>query len=285
MVFAIFPDSKSVVLYRLPAEINDAGRRRYALPSREDLARFGVDGAIEPSWDGETVSGSFLDSHVTKDLPTSDRSDDEASLEVVSRREAIDLLELDDFWGMNRAFHIADWDRRTRYCGQCGEPTERDNEEIAKVCPACNSRYYPQIAPAVIMAVVKDGTLLLAHNRRHPGRMFSVLAGFVEVGETLEHAVSREVFEESGVLLSNVEYFSSQPWPFPNSLMVAFTAAYAGGTVRPDRDEIDEIGWFAPEDIPDEIPGRYSVARTLIEWFVGEYGSPDDLRRIITRSH
>ncbi|MCG8481588.1 MAG: NAD(+) diphosphatase [Spirochaetales bacterium] len=238
---------------------------------------------IEPWWDGETVVGTFLDAHLLRSRLASEASDEGASsLEVVGRREAIDLLEPDDFWSMNHAFHLADWDRRTRFCGRCGEPTERDDDEIAKVCPACDSRYYPQIAPAVIMAVVKDGTLLLAHNRRHPGRLFSVLAGFVEVGETLEHAVSREVFEEAGVLVRDIEYFSSQPWPFPNSLMVAFTAEYAGGTIRPDRDEIEEIGWFTPQEIPDEIPGRYSVARSLIEWFVGEYGTSEDLRRIIT---
>ena len=280
-------------------------RTHYVLPSADRLRALGL--AIPDGlWGyaergGEPVSGLFLDAARLEHLlavqgtsvagdgrrsapglpPGGDASASHEQLTVVGRRQAADLMEIDDYWHMNRAFHLADWDRRTRFCGSCAAPMERSDVEISKVCPSCGLLSYPQIAPAVIMAVVHDGKILLAHNRRHPGHMFSVLAGFVEAGETLEHAVSREVHEESGVLVRNIEYFSSQPWPFPNSLMVAFTAEYAGGNLRPDDDEIDEMGWFAPADIPAEIPSSYSVARRLIEWFVTEYGTTDDLNRIL----
>jgi NAD+ diphosphatase len=105
----------------------------------------------------------------------------------------------------------------------------------------------------------------------------------VEAGETLEHAVSREVFEESGILVRNITYFSSQPWPFPSSLMIAFTAEYAGGELTPEPGEIDDLDWYTPDTLPDEIPSTYSIARRLIEWFVSEYGTENDLQRLLER--
>lgn len=131
------------------------------------------------------------------------------------------------------------------------------------------------------MAVVRDGKLLMVHNSRHPDNLYSVVAGFVEPGETLEHAVSREVREESGVEIRNISYFSSQPWPFPNSLMIAFTADYNGGDLLPQEEEVDDIGWFGPGELPGEIPNPYSIARRLIEWFVSTYGTNDDLKRLL----
>ena len=290
MLLAVFPDNKSVLLrrhgssdgatihhtnYHIPSakELNDEAVR---IPT--DLWEFAVRGE-------DVVGGVFVErSRLDHMLARTRLRGDGAAFEIVGRRQAADLLDIDDYWAMNRAFHLADWDRNTRFCGACATPLERISGEIAKMCPSCGGRSYPQISPAVIMAVVQDGKLLMAHSPRHPADLYSVLAGFVEAGETLEHAVSREVYEESGVLVRNITYFSSQPWPFPNSLMIAFTAEYAGGELTPEKGEIDDIGWYSPDQLPTEVPSTYSVARRLIEWFVSEYGTGDDLQRLLERS-
>ena len=140
-------------------------------------------------------------------------------------------------------------------------------DERAKLCPACGLVSFPRVAPAIIVAVVRDGTILLARARRFPTVMYSVIAGFVEPGESLEQCVHREVREEVGVAVRGLRYFASQPWPFPHSLMVAFTAQHAGGEIRVDEREITEAGWYPPDRLP-RIPDSISVARRLIDWFV-----------------
>jgi NAD+ diphosphatase len=289
MLIAVFPDNRSVLLRKHGSSAQDAEHHgRYHIPSVEELTAEGL--AIpENLWEmamrgDDVVSGVFLErSRLEHLLARTRMRGDGISFEVVGRREAADLLDIDDYWAMNRAFHLAHWDRNTLFCGSCATPMERTTGEIAKSCPSCGGRSYPQISPAVIMAVINEGKLLMAHSRRHPGKLYSVLAGFVEAGETLERAVSREIYEESGVLVRNVTYFSSQPWPFPNSLMIAFTAEYAGGELRPEATEIDDLGWFSPDALPPELPSTYSVARRLIEWFVSEYGSENDLQSLLER--
>ncbi|MBN1106030.1 MAG: NAD(+) diphosphatase [Deltaproteobacteria bacterium] len=165
------------------------------------------------------------------------------------------------------ANQLVRWNRNHRHCGRCGNPTEKKTDERARVCPQCGCVAYPRISPAIIVAVVKDHQILLANSQRFPGKFYSVLAGFVEPGETLEACVKREVFEEVGVSLKNIRYFGSQPWPFPDSLMIAFTAEYEGGTIRIDPSEITEAGWFRADGLP-AVPPRISIARHLIDWFV-----------------
>ena len=126
---------------------------------------------------------------------------------------------------------------------------------------------FPRISPAVIVLVEKDGQVLLARAQRFTADFYSVLAGFVEPGETLEETVHREIEEEVGIKVRNVRYFGSQPWPFPDSLMIGFTAAYLSGEIRIDKTEIIEAGWFDPEKLPT-IPGKSSIARQLIDWFI-----------------
>jgi len=167
------------------------------------------------------------------------------------------------------ALQIAQWDRGHRYCGRCGHPTRDKSDERAKICTACQAVVFPRISPAVIMAVLKGDRILLGRsNRFKHTRMFSVLAGYAEVGETLEACVRREVKEEVGIDVKNIRYFGSQPWHYSSSLMIGFTAEYAGGEITPDRAEIAEAGWFAADDLP-EIPGWGSIARQLIDWFAG----------------
>lgn len=188
----------------------------------------------------------------------------------VNRRSSFRRLSNHSFWISARGYQLARWDRESRFCGRCGSPQERATEELGKVCPNCGQREYPRIAPAMIVAVVSRGRLLMAHATKHREGLFSVLAGFVEPGESLEECVAREVREESGVELAEINYFASQSWPFPYSLMVAFTATAATEEITIDDEEIGEAGWFTPEEMLElpEIPGAVSVSRRLIDWFV-----------------
>jgi len=180
--------------------------------------------------------------------------------------------QLDDtFFSLaGRAVQIVAWDRTHQFCGQCGAPTEVVPTERARRCPRCGLTGYPRLSPAIIIAVVRqtaDGPrLLLARNHRFPAGRYSVVAGFVEPGETLEECASREVGEEVGIQIKNVRYFGSQPWPFPNSLMIGFTAEYAGGEFNLGASEIADAGWFAADALPG-LPPKMSIARRLIDWF------------------
>jgi len=185
-------------------------------------------------------------------------------------RSVYGKLDEDVFWLATRAVQIVDWDRTFQYCSCCGTKTETKSDERAKVCPKCGFLSFPRISPAIIVAVIRDGKILLAHNRNFPSKRYSVIAGFVEPGETLEEAVQREIMEETGILVKNIRYFGSQPWPFPNSLMLGFTAEYAGGEIKVDNVEITHADWFDSRNLPD-IPARLSISRKLIDWFAENY--------------
>jgi NAD+ diphosphatase len=191
-------------------------------------------------------------------------------------RALFSLLDENLIWVAGRANQLVDWRRSHQYCGRCGQAAEDKADERARTCPQCGLINYPRLSPAIIVAVLKDDQILLARNKTFRKPFYSVLAGFVEPGETLEACVAREVKEEVGVELKNIRYFGSQPWPFPNSLMIAFMADYAGGEIEVDETEITEAQWFSSGDLP-LIPARVSIARQLIDWFVenrGEAVSP-----------
>ena len=188
---------------------------------------------------------------------------------LIGLRDLFDHVDVDLFTAAGHAFQIVHWDRMHQFCGKCGAPAEYASNERAKICPSCKAVYYPKINPAVIVAVRKGNKLLLARNKKRKLGFFSVLAGFVEPGETLEECVEREVREETGIKIKNIKYFASQPWPFPNALMVGFTADYASGEIKVDNHEIAEAAWFAPDNLPT-IPGRVSIARKLIDAFLDE---------------
>lgn len=171
------------------------------------------------------------------------------------------------------ALHSVHWHNTSRFCGKCGTVMNFSSSEPAKVCSACGYLFYPRISPAVIVAVVHENKILLGHSHRFPGKFYSVLAGFVEPGETLEECVIREVKEETGIMVDTVTYFGSQPWPFPDSLMCAFTARYAAGTLCPDQRELTDAGWYTADALP-EIPSGYSISRKLIDWFIEQHHRP-----------
>jgi len=163
-----------------------------------------------------------------------------------------------------RAFQIMDWDRTHLFCGRCGTQTVTKQTERSRQCPSCGQSHYPRVAPAVMALVRRGDELLLARSPHFPPGMHSALAGFVEPGESLEECLMREVKEEVGVEVTNLRYFSSQPWPFPHSLMIAFNCEWAGGDIVPDPSEIEAAGWFGLESLP-VLPNKVSIARRLID--------------------
>jgi NAD+ diphosphatase len=184
-------------------------------------------------------------------------------------RSIYSQINEDLFIVAGRAIQIVHWDRTHQFCGQCGAPLENSWQSHSKVCPECGLVSFPRISPAVIVLVYRGSQLLLARSPRFREKMYSVLAGFVEPGETLEEAIEREVFEETAIRLKNIRYFGSQPWPFPHSLMIGFTAEYAGGEISIDGEEIIDAGWYSTDALP-LLPGGLSVARKLIDWFIAQ---------------
>lgn len=185
-------------------------------------------------------------------------------MEWKSLRELFNLLEENWYALAGYASQIITWNQTHQYCGRCGTFTRDKTEERAKVCPSCSLTSYPRISPAVIVAITKENKILLGKSARH--QRYGLIAGFLEAGETLEAAVHREVKEEVGIEVKNIRYFGSQPWAFPHTLMVGFTAEYAGGKIQPDREEITEAGWYTSKNIP-HTPSRVSIAYQLIHWF------------------
>ncbi len=187
-------------------------------------------------------------------------------------RQVYGRLDEDLFWVAARAVQIIDWDRTHQFCGRCGIPLRTKTGERAKECPQCGLLHFPRLAPAIIVLVERGSQLLLARSRHFMPGMYSVLAGFVEPGESLEEAVVREVKEEVGIAIKNIKYFGSQPWPFPHSLMIGFTATYASGEISLDDKEIEDAGWFTSDNLP-RIPGKISIARKLIDGFLAKRGT------------
>jgi len=171
----------------------------------------------------------------------------------------------DGFLGLaGRASQIAEWARTHRHCGVCATPMERATGERAYRCAACGHAAYPQICPAMMVLIRKGDQVLLALHTNSPVRRYTALAGFLEAGESIEEAVHREVYEEVGLRVHKLQYFHSQSWPFPNSLMIAFTAEYLDGEIRVDPAEIEDARWFGPGDAWPETPHSVSIASALL---------------------
>ena len=202
-------------------------------------------------------------------------SEPPSEMQFSDLRQLFDRMPTDQLWLAGRAVQIIDWDRSHLFCSRCATPNEILSYERAKKCPNCGLITYPRISPAIIVRIDRliEGVphLLLARNGRWRPNWYSVLAGFVEPGETLEECVHREVFEEVGIRLKNVQYFGSQPWPFPNSLMVAYTAEYASGDIVLEEEEIEDANWFTAETLPN-LPSSMSIARQLVDAFVAQHG-------------
>jgi NAD+ diphosphatase len=189
---------------------------------------------------------------------------------LIGLRQLFGLVEDELFWLAARAYHLINWSKNNQYCGRCGEKTINSIMEHSKYCPKCHQSIYPKISPAIIVAITKEDKILLAKNALNKTGFYSVLAGFVEPGETMEECVAREIKEEVDINVKNIRYFGSQPWPFPDSLMVGFTAEYADGEINVDTKELIDASWFSANELP-EIPGKISISRKLIDWFVANH--------------
>jgi NAD+ diphosphatase len=173
----------------------------------------------------------------------------------------------------SRAVQIVDWDRTHQFCGACGERTEASAHERSRRCPRCGLTNFPRLAPSMIVAVERGDEILLGRSPHFPPGIYSVLAGFVEPGESVEETVFREVHEETGVEVENIRYFGSQPWPYPHSLMLGFQARFARGEIRVDGVEIEDAGWFRADEMPTTFPGNVSISQWLIRDFLARHGS------------
>lgn len=188
-------------------------------------------------------------------------------LAYYSLRELAGLIPDEELATAGLAVQVADYDRTTRFCGRCGTATEPARTERAKVCPSCHQVTYPRISPAVIVLVRNNSSILMVRGKKAPPGRYSLVAGFVEPGETIEHAAYREVREETGIAIKNIQYCASEPWPFPNSLMLGFVADYDEGEIAPDGVEMESAVWFDRDHLPD-LPPKLSITRALIDHWV-----------------
>ena len=160
------------------------------------------------------------------------------------------------------------WDKNTQFCGVCGAPMKL-HTDISKRCTNCGKEVWPQLATAIIVLIHRGDDVLLVHARNFKGDFYGLVAGFVETGETLEEAVRREVMEETGLTITNLRYFGSQPWPYPCGLMVGFNADYVSGEVHLQRSELSKGAWFNKNNLPT-IPEKLSIARKLLDNWLNE---------------
>lgn len=180
-------------------------------------------------------------------------------------REVYDI-DKDIYLMATRAVLVRDWYISHQFCGRCGTGTVLDEKDMMLKCPSCDQMHYPRIAPAIIVAVRKGDELLMAKHSYHKTHRYALVAGFVEPGEAIEEAVHREVAEEIGIKIKNLKYQKSQSWPFPNSLMLAFTAEYDSGEIKVDGDEIVKAKWFKKDEIT-----RYDSDISISDWLIQQF--------------
>ena len=207
--------------------------------------------------------------------------------ELINNSNQLNFTSLRDVYAIDeeiyllagRAIQLLDWENNHQYCGRCGAKTVDSKWERAKVCPKCGFRSFTRISPAIITTIIKedvdeDGNvenkLLMATHSYHKVKKPALLAGFMEVGETIEEAVHREVKEEVGIEIKDLKYFGSQSWPYPNSLMIAFTCKYESGEIKIDNHEIVDAKWFKKDEI-DFIDSNISISSQLIKNFIENY--------------
>jgi len=198
-------------------------------------------------------------------------ADAPATLKPVGLRQSYYLLPRNLYLIAGKCHELLYWDHNTRFCGVCGGQMKM-HTEISKRCTECGKEVWPQLATAVIVLIHRGDEVLLVRARNFRTDFYGLVAGFVETGETLEEAVAREALEETGVSITNIRYFGSQPWPYPCGLMVGFHADYAGGELRLQRSEIARGGWFRYDALP-RIPEKLSIARMLLDDWTRRYST------------
>ncbi len=191
---------------------------------------------------------------------------DEPLPDGIALRSLIYETQPDEFSLLARASQLEHWWKSHQFCGACAAPTQLNAQEMALHCTNCDALYYPRISPCIIVLIRKGNQCLLAEHTRSTAGRYSTLAGFIEVGESAEEALAREVYEEVGIRVRNIEYVTSQNWPFPSQLMLGFFADYHDGVITVDGDEITDAKWFTNNSLP-EVPPQGTIARHLIDAF------------------
>lgn len=237
------------------------GEREIFLPPSETLPFFRSAG-VPPGADRALMMGRSFGTPVCCAVLAAEEAPPEGAVPREFREFYRDLPRFLQF-PLSRGRQLLNWDRTHRFCGACGEPTRRLEEEPARRCPRCGELFYPRLSPAVIVRITRGDRIMLAHNKNFPEGVFSHIAGFVEAGENLEQALRREVREEVGLELEDIRFFGAQPWPMPHSLMTAFTARCPEGDPRPDGREILDARWFDREALPG-MPAPGSIAWDMI---------------------
>ena len=227
--------------------------------------RLPLGGEVPENWtDGKKVHRVLLP---TGDIVQAIALDKEHTAEgwtTQGLRTSFELIGLADYRAAGKAYQILYWDAHSHFCPACGTRTEQYTD-IMKRCPQCGFELYPQISTAIIVLVRRgEDEILMVHARNFRGTFYGLVVGFVETGETLEQCVRREVHEETGLEVTNIRYFDSQPWPYPSGLMVGFTADYASGTIKLQDDELSAGAFYHRNHLP-ELPQKLSIARRLIE--------------------
>jgi NAD+ diphosphatase len=235
-----------------------------AIPRVDDLSRLDLS-PHRTNFLGELDGAHVFAAEIASDAEIPD------GLAFRALRQLYGVVDDQIFDLAGRAAQILEWDRSHQFCGRCGGPTEFAPGERAKRCTLCGSLSFPRLSPAVITLVEDGDQVLLARHTRTTDGTYALLAGFVEPGESMEEAVRREIEEEVGVAVDRIKYFGSQPWPFPHSLMIGFTAQYAGGEIAVDGIELADARWFSPHALP-KVPMRLSIARKLIDAYAAKHG-------------
>ncbi|MBW4864576.1 NAD(+) diphosphatase [Prevotella salivae] len=208
---------------------------------------------VSPMDNGDEVKTFLIDEPVTNN----------PRYEMCGLRKSFYLLPTDLYLKAGKCHELIYWDQNTKYCGVCGFPMKM-HTDISKRCPNCGKEVWPTVATAIIVLIHRGDEVLLVHARNFKGNFYGLVAGFVETGETLEEAVHREVMEETGLTITNLRYFGSQPWPYPSGLMVGFTADYVSGDIHLQREELSRGAWFTKDNLP-EIPEKLSIARQILD--------------------
>ena len=210
----------------------------------------------------------FADGTVAKAASVDSSAFGDEGYEWVGLRASWNLLSNAEYKMAGKAFQMVHWDRNTRFCPACGRPMVQ-NTVMSKYCSNCKLEVYPRISPAIIVLIRRGEEILLVHARNFKGSFYGLVAGFLEVGETLEECVRREVREETGLEIENIQYFDSQPWPYPSGIMIGFFADYKSGEIRLQDDELSAASFFTIDNLP-ELPQKLSIARRMIERWRGE---------------
>ena len=213
---------------------------------------------ITPFDDGKSVRTFYIDAPVV----------DDPRFEMCGLRQSYNKIPYAFYMKAGKCQEILYWDQNTKFCGVCGAPMKL-HTDISKRCTQCGKEVWPQLATAVIVLIHRGDEVLLVHARNFRGDFFGLVAGFVETGESLEEAVVREVREETGIEITNIRYFGSQPWPYPSGLMVGFNADYVSGEIHLQRSELSAGSWYKRDNLP-HIPEKLSIARMLLDnWLEG----------------